>query len=141
MSESQIELFRQFVALTKRKRELEAEERIIKKALDKQKELLMPLFEANPRLRLAVDGYTVYLDHRFAAKLLPNSDRARAAEVLMAWVPEMVKPDFNLNTLSSYIREQVDRAGGKEEFIAEMPEAVKQFFAVKDWFDVSARAE
>ncbi len=133
-------LFRQFVALTERKRILEGELTLVKQELDKQKEVLFPVFEENPRLRVSVDGMTVYITHRFAARLRDGSDRARAAEALSAWAPELVKPDFNLNTVSAFLRERV-KEQGKEDMVAEIPQALGEFFEIKDWFDINAVSE
>jgi len=133
----QLELFRDFVALVQRKRELEGELGAIETELKKQKEVLFPVFEENPRLRVSVDGMTVYVTRRYAAKVREGVERPRAVEILGAWMPEMVKVDMNLNTFSAFVRERV-REGGLEDFEAELPAAVAECFEIRDWFDILA---
>lgn len=135
--EPQLTLFKKFVELTQRKRELEQELDVVKKELGSQKDVLMPMFEEDPRLRVSVDGMTVFLKRSFAAKIREGVERARAAEMVGAWLPELVKLDFNLNTLSAFMRERI-REGGKEDFEAEMPDAVSECLEVREWFDIGA---
>lgn len=110
----------------------------LEKQLEGAKETLFVLFEQNPKLRVSVDGNTVYLTRMYAARLREGTERARAAEILGAWVPELVKPDFNLNSVSAYVRESMENAGGEEVFRAEIPAAVNDVIEIRDWWDIRA---
>jgi len=136
---AQLDRFREYVALVKRKKELEGELGVVEEEIKKQKEVLFLIFEENPKLKVSVDGMTVYLTRRFAARVKEGIERAKAAGILQAWIPEMVKPDFNLNTLSAFIRERI-KEGGKEDFEAEMPAAVAECFEIRDWVEIGSCA-
>ena len=130
-----IEVFKVFVDLTDQKAELKARLHTIEEELDKQKELMFPIFEENPNMRMTVAGRTVFLTHRYAAKLREGAERSSAADALAAWIPELVRYDFNLNSVSAFMRE---RLGDGIDPAASMPEDVAEFFEIKDWFDVQA---
>jgi len=87
---------------------------------------------------LRVDGYTVYRSRKLAARC---ADREAALPVIEGWVPELVRPQFNLNSLSAYLRERYKERGDEniDRFIESLPEDVTNVIDVRHWFAISAR--
>jgi len=133
--------FKEFVALTKRKRDLQAELAEVNVGLEQTKEALFIIFEENPGLRMKIDGYTVYQSRRFAAKLVDGVSREEATEILADFVPELVKPSYNSNTFSAWLRGQIEESGGLEDFLEALPGEMKLAFEVRAWHEINARIE
>jgi len=140
-----LEVFGQFADLTAKKRELSAELSRVNGELEQLKEVMLPYFEENPGLRMTVNGYTIYLTRKYAAKLVVQEGQDReaarivATEILSRYMPELVQEQYNANTLSAWVRRQIDEAGGLDSFIETLPPELAEAFEIKQWHDISAR--
>ena len=101
-------------------------------------ELLLTEMSVSGAESIRVDGYTVYQSSKIAAKCV---DREAATPILEAWVPDLVKPSFSLQTLSAHLREQYRQSGGGNvaAFVASLPDDVRQVIEVREWYQIGAR--
>lgn len=105
------ERLEQYISLTARKRELEADLNAIRDALSALEAALLEEFLAlGAQAVKSASGVTVYL-HRQLWANPTDGDYDRACQALIAaGLGELVQPRFNTNTLSAWCRER-DRAG------------------------------
>lgn len=70
-----------------------------------EKKLMEQMTDAGVQ-RIAVDGVTVYIHKQiFASKAAGISDEQAADALRATGLDDMIKPKFNANTMSAYIRE------------------------------------
>jgi len=95
-----------FVDATRSKRELEAQIKILDEQIAQaEKKLLAEMTDAGVQ-RVTVDDVTVYIHRQLWASKNPNVTDEEAAEAIkLVGLDDMIKPKFNANTMSSYIRE------------------------------------
>jgi hypothetical protein len=101
---------REFVAMDKRKDELEAELKAVKQRMNGLDAALMEQFSATGTQSMRVDGRTLYLrrDIRCSAK---KGMKAQAVAMLKNHgLGDYVEEGFNANSISAWMREE-DRAG------------------------------
>lgn len=105
---------RRFIELTSRKRAIDAEKREIQKELDDLETEILDEFADEGIDRISVDGYTIGLRRDIWARPAKDPDtgetlRDAAVNALRAaGLDDYVKEDFNVQSLSAYVRELVD---------------------------------
>jgi hypothetical protein len=101
---------KRFVALEKRRRQLEIEIDNIKSEAAELELRLLPQFELSGMERISIDGRTVYVERKLWAKA-KNDDKPAVCKALKhCRLGDYVEETFNVNSLSAYIRE-LDREG------------------------------
>jgi hypothetical protein len=105
-----IENLREFVALEKKKAELNREIKQTQKALDALDTLLTQQLLDDGVQSVNVDGRTVYLRRDLYASAL-DGDRAAVVQALKdSGLSQYVSEQYNTNSLSAYVREVVREA-------------------------------
>ena len=119
-----------FVSATRTKRELEAQIKILnERIVESEKKLLDEMSDAGVQ-RVTVDGVTVYIHRQLWASKSPDVSDEEAAEAIgTSGLSDMIKPKFNANTMSSYIRE-LDSQG------LPIPEALQSVLNIAEKFSV-----
>lgn len=107
--------------------------------MDALKAKLLDVFTQFGVNNLSVGGMTVYMTQQIAAKVV--GDRQAAVQAVKDWAPECVTENFNLNTLSALMREQMQKGGftDPQDLLAELPASLTEHLTVSDWYDVRIR--
>jgi hypothetical protein len=129
-----MDALQEVVRLEDQKTALEAQLKEVAAALASVKAEVLTEFEQRGMNSAKVNGHTVYLWHTVRAKC--EGDRAQAAALLELYAPGLVRKDFNLNTVSAWVREQGDKDANADELAAALPVALAGAFTLDDVFDV-----
>lgn len=123
---------RRYVALTRRKRTIKAEEKEINQQLEKLEQQLLAQFEHSGLDATRLDGHTVYLQRQIFANAR-DGDQQRAVEALHAvGLDDYVRERFNPQQISAYVREQ-------EELGNELPDPLKDALTIHEKFTLRVR--
>lgn len=140
---NEIELAKRYTELEIEKRRLDDELKEVRKQQGQVEELLLREMETSQTQSMSVGGYTIYKSHQVAAKC---ADREAATPVIQEWYPELLKYNFNMNSLSAIIRERYrDFARSKggstrvDEFVATLPESVQNVLEIRNWQRIAVR--
>jgi hypothetical protein len=125
-----MEQLKEFVALEKRKRDLDSELKAIGARLDDLEQALVPQFLADGVASMKVDGRTVYIAQDIHAS--PAGDRAEVIAALKrSELGQYVSENYNTQSLRAFVREvaeearlrcqQQDRLFTEEEVRAALP--------------------
>jgi hypothetical protein len=125
-----MEQLKEFVALEKRKRDLDSELKAIGARLDDLEQALVPQFLADGVASMKVDGRTVYIAQDIHAS--PVNDRAEVISALKSSeLGQYVSENYNTQSLRAFVREvaeearlrcqQQDRLFTEEEVRAALP--------------------
>ena len=126
-----MEQLKEFVALEKRKRDLDSELKAIGARIDDLEQALVPQFLADGVASMKVDGRTVYIAQDIHAS--PAGDRAEVIAALKrSELGQYVSENYNTQSLRAFVREvaeearlrcqQQDRLFTEEEVRAALPE-------------------
>jgi len=121
---------KEFVALEKRKRDLEAELKAVAARLEDLEQALVPQFLNDGVASMRVDGRTVYIARDIHAS--PANDRAEVIDALKrSDLGQYVSENYNTQSLKAFVREvaeevrlrceQEDRLFTEEEVRAALP--------------------
>lgn len=123
---------RRFIALTKRKEEIDKELKAVNAKIAALQEPLLAFFAESGMQRVTVDGRTAYVWTQVRGRVRSGVARDAAVGVLREHAPELVAENFNLNAVSSWLNEQ--RTLGEyitaEQFEAALPEDLRGVFEV-----------
>ena len=97
---------REFVSLTGRKRDLEAELRQVQDRLNELEPGLVDMLVEEGIQRTTVDGYTAYLQEDVWASPLDGNIAGLCAALKVAGFGDMVAETVNRQTLSAWVRER-----------------------------------
>jgi len=104
-----MEQLKEFVALEKRKRDLDSELKAIGARLDDLEQALVPQFLADGVASMKVDGRTVYIAQDIHAS--PANDRAEVIAALKASeLAQYVSENYNTQSLRAFVREVAEEA-------------------------------
>jgi hypothetical protein len=104
-----MEQLKEFVALEKRKRDLDSELKAIGARLDDLEQALVPQFLADGVASMKVDGRTVYIAQDIHAS--PLNDRAEVIAALKASeLAQYVSENYNTQSLRAFVREVAEEA-------------------------------
>jgi len=100
---------KEFVALEKRKRDLDSELKAIGARLDDLEQALVPQFLADGVASMKVDGRTVYIAQDIQAS--PLNDRAEVIAALKrSELGQYVSENYNTQSLRAFVREVAEEA-------------------------------
>ena len=125
-----MEQLKEFVALEKRKRDLDAELKAVAARLDDLEQALVPQFVTDGVASMKLDGYTVYLAQDVYAS--PLNGRSQVIAALKASeLAQYVSENYNTQSLKAFVRElaeevrlrcqQQERLFTEEEVRAALP--------------------
>ncbi len=104
-----MEQLKEFVALEKRKRDLDSELKAIGARLDDLEQALVPQFLADGVASMKVDGRTVYIAQDIQAS--PLNDRAEVIAALKrSELGQYVSENYNTQSLRAFVREVAEEA-------------------------------
>ena len=104
-----MEQLKEFVALEKRKRDLDSELKAIGVRLDDLEQALVPQFLADGVASMKVDGRTVYIAQDIQAS--PLNDRAEVIAALKrSELGQYVSENYNTQSLRAFVREVAEEA-------------------------------
>jgi len=104
-----MEQLKEFVALEKRKRDLDSELKAIGTRLDDLEQALVPQFLADGVASMKVDGRTVYIAQDIHAS--PANDRAEVIAALKrSELGQYVAENYNTQSLRAFVREVAEEA-------------------------------
>jgi len=127
---------RRFIALTARKRAIDAERREITKELDTLETAILDEFAEHGIDRIALDGYTLGLRRDIWARPAKDPDtgetlRDAAINALRAaGLNDYVREDFNVQSLSAYVRELIDNGD-------DVPDELRDSLHITEGYKVS----
>lgn len=125
---------RRFVALTKRKRELEAKLDEVKAELVDLEAEVLRVFEECGIERITVDGMTLFLRRElWASKREDVSWEEACRKLIEAGFGEYVSPRFSTQSISALIRER------EQDNLPPVPEGLEDVLQVTERFRVSTR--
>lgn len=127
------DLLRRFAQLSREKGELKDRLSEVEKALEAMQLPLQEYFLSAGMQNTRVDGMTLYVRKQTWARLAEGIEMPQACDALKAaGLGEFVREAFNMQTLSSYVRElQRDER--------ELPESLADFISVTDDVSIQAR--
>ena len=106
------EILSEYVRLDARKKALKRELEEVQAALNETEEMVLSGFEQDGVTMVRFNGSTVYVQRSVRVKLDPDVGREEAANNLAsAGYGDLIKLDFNLNTVSGLFRELVRENG------------------------------
>jgi len=132
---SEIKQVGEFVALAKRKAELDAELKSVKAKMDKLEAGLIGYYVENNIQNLNIDGRTVYLHRQVWASLKDAASGVAALKA--AGLGDLVKETCNGQTLSAWVREQLESKVMPLDSAANLADLLDQPQEVKDQLKVS----
>lgn len=100
-----IEQLKRFVALTEEKKALDEKKKQIDAELDEVEVSIVKDFEAEGVQKMSIDGRTVYLAEDLYCSPLEGDREAVIKALRSAGMRSMVKPNYNTQTLTAYVRE------------------------------------
>lgn len=104
-----MEQLKEFVALEKRKRDLDSELKAIAARIDDLEQALVPQFLADGVASMKVDGRTVYIAQDIQAS--PLNDRAEVIAALKrSELGQYVSESYNTQSLRAFVREVAEEA-------------------------------
>lgn len=128
-----IELVQKFTKLTKQKRELEAQLKMVTELVNDVGYQLTEQFSAEGVQSIRTDEGLVFLKRDIYASI-PEDKEAAYAAFKSAGLGDMVKEGINGNTLSAWVRELETEPG---EF--DLPEAVMQHIRISEVYKTQMR--
>lgn len=115
---------RLFTSLEKTKKGLESELKSTKDELSRLESQLLPQFEAGGMQNATVNGRVVYVHSQLWAGVAEGHTREELVEALKDHgMGDMVKENFNTQTLSAWLREKVD---AEEQIAPELDKLIKR---------------
>ncbi|MFH1184489.1 MAG: hypothetical protein V1755_05560 [Chloroflexota bacterium] len=136
MSEgTDIKTVAEYVALAKRKAKLDAEVESVDAQMKKLHDSLVTYYIENGVQRLNVDGRTVYLHKQTWASL--KDTVAGVAAFKSAGLGDMCKESINGQTLSAWVREQLDGKDIPADSAVNLADLLDQPQEVKDQLKIS----
>ena len=125
----------EYVALAKQKADLDAELKSVKAKMKKLELGLIDFFTENGMQSSNVDGRTCYLHRQVWASL---KDKDAGAEVFKrCGLGDMVKESINGQTLSAWVREQLDDVDVPADSAVDLASLLDQPQEIKDVLKVS----
>jgi len=125
----------EYVALAKQKAELDAEIKRVKASMAKMTDALIAYYVENNVQSQNVDGRTVYLHRQVWASLKDAQEGVAAFKA--AGLGDMVKESVNGQTLSAWVREQLDGKDMPADSAADLADLLDQPQGIKDQLKVS----
>jgi hypothetical protein len=118
-----VALTRQFLAMTERKKQLEAELEAVKKSTASLERQLVAEFERQGVNSIHMDGHCIYLHRKLVARAKDGNRERVIAALIGAGLSDYVNtaPAFNTASVEAYVREQLDNG---EELPADLKEAL-----------------
>ncbi len=98
---------REFIALTSRKRELEADLRQVQDRLNELEPQLVEMFGEEGLQRTSIDGWTAFLQEDIWASPAEGDIARLCAALKEAGLGDMVAETVNRQTLSAWVRERL----------------------------------
>lgn len=118
-----IELNKEFAALSRKKRKVEAELDRIKTRLAEIEPVLLDIWAASGLNRITVDGVSMFIHSQLWAGIAEGYTREQAVDGLKAaGLGDFVTENYNSNSLSAFFREQVKNDINE---IPALPEGIK----------------
>lgn len=132
---SDIKTVAEYVALAKRKADLDAEIKSVEAQMKKLHDALVTYYIENNVQRLNVDGRTVYLHKQVWASLKDAAAGVQAFKA--AGLGDMCKESINGQTLSAWVREQLDGKDIPADSAVNLADLLDQPQEVKDALKIS----
>lgn len=127
------DMLREFAQLAREKGELKDRLSEVEKALDAMQMPLQEHFLSAGMQNARIDGMTLYVRRQTWARLAEGIDMPQACVALKAaGLDEFVREAFNMQTLSSYVREL-------QRDDKELPKSLADFISVTDDVSIQAR--
>lgn len=128
-----IDQIKRFVELTKTKRQLEAEVKLINADLKKLQDPVLEYFHEQGIQSTSIDGMSVFISSKLYAKRCPDVSLDDAIHALQeARLDSFTAPAINTQGLSKYFREA-------EEIGEEVPSCLEGKIDVNRYYEVVAR--
>lgn len=130
---------KRYITLTMRKRHHEEAAEELTAQIAELEAKLMTSFMDRGVDRVSMDGHTVYLDRKVWAGA-ENGDTAGTCEALRAFgMVDFVKPTFNVQQLSSWVREREREMGPQDDLKSLLPDALRPFIKVTEKYALRVR--
>lgn len=124
---------REFAALYREKLELQARLLVVNKELEDRQEGMLELFGELGQQRTTIDDVTLYVHRQLWANTRAGSTTEQACEAMVRHgLEQFVAPRFNVQTLSSYVRELATKDDA-------LPLAVQEHIDVTERTEIRAR--
>jgi hypothetical protein len=129
-----VALTRQFLAMTERKKQLEAELEAVKKSTASLERQLVAEFERQGVNSIHMDGHCIYLHRKLVARAADGNRERVIAALLATGLVDYVNtaPTFNTASLEAYVREQLDNG-------EELAPALKEALSVEEIYFARVR--
>jgi len=132
---------RDYVALEKRRRDLETELKSVKALLDTKKEGVMDHFQQMGYDKITLDGITLYINRAIrASKNGEADDTTFKAAMESAGLGHLVKSTVNANSLASHFRNYEESLEAPVNRVEDLvPENLRGFINIHEIFDIRSR--
>jgi hypothetical protein len=130
---------KKYITLTMRKRHHEEAAEELTQQIAELEGKLMASFIDRGVDRVSMDGHTVYLDRKLWAGAENGDSAATCAALEAAGLGDFVKPTFNVQQLSSWVRETERTVGRQDDLKALLPEALRPFIKVTEKYALRVR--
>jgi hypothetical protein len=138
-----IDVLKEFVSLTKRKREMKTEMSRLEKRIDEISPSVRTELETAGVDSMTVDGMRVNIVQVIACKIDESAGLTReeiARNIKAAGLENYVRYDFNLNTVSSHFREELRKANEANPLFDPRNLSVPAGLTIVEYFEPRATA-
>lgn len=133
---------KRFIALVGKKRRHEEQAEELAGQIAELESKLMASFVERGVDRVTMDGQTVWIDRKLWAGAENGDSQATCAALAEAGLGDFVKPGFNVQQLSSWVRELEKAAGRKlpqDQVKDLLPEPLRPFVRITEKYNLRVR--